>query len=430
MSENTWKYSFGKYLELTFYHLQLQSRAHSCTHDIHREHMRYFSFQNLVVRFDFEEIILFDISGPPMNRKPKFESISKWRQQDADLIKKQVTDYYSSVLDRIQNFTYEIVSASKVGPCKEAMNELSKRAGMEKKLLLQLLHQTLIESSPTNCLSLNQVFKSLQSNVLQWDQDFLAIIRNYLSTDAKEIRRMTAVQIKRMFAEKEPNIDTKVTFLTQPDIPIKNEGTDIDQAGIIDKSKLPILNPDLNGYHFFTSDTHRRMSIDIIHENSSLIFPDLGSSPSVFKSKAVDTLSLQGLNSPSNRIVSFSDNHDESASLDGEITMDACIKIQQLVLDSQSLESKSVPIRPKSIRFEENPAFTQSSLQNFQKMNLSEEDISPEWNTITGVTGQNENEVDLQFESSSEARPTSIMKTITNLWTGNPGNFLPLIYPS
>ena len=63
-------------------------------------------------------------------------------------------------------------------------------------------------------------------------------------------------------------------------------------------------------------------------------------------------------------------------------------------------------------------------------MNLSEEDISPEWNTITGVTGQNENEVDVQFESSSEARPTSIMKTITNLWTGNPGNFLPLIYPS
>jgi hypothetical protein len=70
-------------------------------------------------------------------------------------------------------------------------------------------------------------------------------------------------------------------------------------------------------------------------------------------------------------------------------------------------------------------------MQNLEKMHQSEEEISAEWNTITGVAGENEKEEsDLQFEASSETRPTSIMKTITNLWTGNPGNFLPLVYPS
>ena len=96
MSESTWKYSFGKYLELTFSHSGLQSRTHSCAHDVHRDHMRYFSFRNLAVRFEFEEIVLFEISGPPMNRVPKPESISKWRQQDSEAIKKQVSDYYTS----------------------------------------------------------------------------------------------------------------------------------------------------------------------------------------------------------------------------------------------------------------------------------------------------------------------------------------------
>jgi 1-phosphatidylinositol-3-phosphate 5-kinase len=32
MSENTWKYSFGKYLELTFWSTELHPRAHACPH--------------------------------------------------------------------------------------------------------------------------------------------------------------------------------------------------------------------------------------------------------------------------------------------------------------------------------------------------------------------------------------------------------------
>jgi 1-phosphatidylinositol-3-phosphate 5-kinase len=53
MSEETWKYSFGKYLELTFYHEKQVPRTTSCTHDIHKEHCRFFAFRNKTLRFQF-----------------------------------------------------------------------------------------------------------------------------------------------------------------------------------------------------------------------------------------------------------------------------------------------------------------------------------------------------------------------------------------
>ena len=52
---------------------------------------------------------------------------------------------------------------------------------------------------------------------------------------------------------------------------------------------------------------------------------------------------------------------------------------------------------------------------------------SPWTCTITGVTAELPT-YDPKYEV--QARPTSIMKTITNLWTGNAANFQPLTYPS
>lgn len=321
---------------------------------------------------------------------------------------------------------------------------------MEKKLLLQLLHQTLIESSPTDCLSLNQVFKALHTNVQRWDQDFLVFIRNYLSTDAKEIRRVTAAQLKRIFVDKEPTLDTKVTFIADAAPPSSKHDAgpfDFDNSAL-DKNKLPVLNPELEDYHFFTSDTHRRMSVELMAESVSQAdvnapLPELGSSPSIYttsKGVNIPAMSFHHLDvSNRPRIVSFADTIDENSTSGGGTSQNDAFLKRNSDMDTRSADDSTSRLatvaarstRPKSIRFEEHTAFTPSSMQNLEKMHLSEEEISPEWNTITGVAGQNEKEESgMQFESSSEARPTSIMKTITNLWTGNPGNFLPLAYPS
>ena len=64
----------------------------------------------------------------------------------------------------------------------------------------------------------------------------------------------------------------------------------------------------------------------------------------------------------------------------------------------------------------------------------SDEEYISELNIITGVTAENEPYLDGTDSLNTASNllggeRTSIMKTITNLWTGNPANFLPLEYP-
>lgn len=50
MSHNTWNYSFGKFLELSFYAFLPHSKNAKCGHSIHKNHIRYFYWNDLVMR--------------------------------------------------------------------------------------------------------------------------------------------------------------------------------------------------------------------------------------------------------------------------------------------------------------------------------------------------------------------------------------------
>lgn len=202
MSENSWKYSFGKYLELTFYHTKLGCRPpNDCKHDVLREHTRYFSFRNLAVSFTYTEIDLYEVAGPPMHRVPKSSTIARLKMLDFDLLRKQINDFYNSLESRILNFTYDILSPNKIPLCREIMLDLSSKAVLERKSLITQLYQIMHLTSPTESYSLHGVLKGLQSNVLKWDSEFHQFIRNHLQTDARDLRRITTDQFKRIFTD-------------------------------------------------------------------------------------------------------------------------------------------------------------------------------------------------------------------------------------
>ncbi|KAJ3322288.1 1-phosphatidylinositol-3-phosphate 5-kinase [Boothiomyces sp. JEL0866] len=434
MSEETWKYSFGKYLELTFYHSKVECRATSCSHDIHKDHIRYFSFRNLTIKFEYVKITLFEVSGPPMHRKPKSETITKLRQQDMETIRKHVVEYYDSVIQRIQNFTYEIVAASKLQGCKEAMSELLKKSTAEKKFMLQVLHQTFIASSPTDCLALNSVYKSLQDNVAVWETEFANFIRTHLQSDARDIRRMTAAQIKRIFADKEPN-DRNTIFAVPQDIP----RVEADQDAIqIDR---PILNMSPPKGHdnsvTLSSSIQRQLSPIFMREATPpLSKPKLFASPKVEYSASLPT-SFDDPNPPSHSLTVSDDGFAEYSPASVSILQKAFSYEEEEQEEVKQSDGFMYPrqffpksARPKAIRSDTNGSAPLSAATERQ---LNEdEDAAHEFNTITGVAqGESEKE-DLRIDSTSatDVRPTSIMKTITNLWNGNPANFLPLVYPA
>jgi hypothetical protein len=354
-----------------------------------------------------------------MNRIPNFETIHKFRQLDMETISNQIVAFYDSVLDRIELFTYDIVASHRVPMCRDHMAELSTKAHMEKKFMLQLLHQKLTQSARGDSLNLNSVYKSLLENVTIWDAEFATFIRIHLQADGKnDLRRLTTVQIKRMFVE-----DNRTTIFPGTETAIQQDNSD--NLFSIDKSKLPKL--DVSETHelvreLFTPYIKRRLSLDLL--DCEYRFPNILDSP-ILKSKDVDV------------VESFVLNEENGIPLEPLMTLiDPVEKYPPQSLSSIIEDEEQQAVATDGIMYPHH-FFTRSRpktlfdsttvISTNTDRNISDEDEGiEEFNTITGVAAEPENN---PRRETKEVKSTSLMKTITNIWNGNPANFLPLVYP-
>ncbi|CAG0896870.1 unnamed protein product [Darwinula stevensoni] len=87
LSQDSWSFSFAKYLELHFHGgiYQRQGSLRMCQHSIHKEHKQYFVSGQLVATFEFKPVSLWEISLPSIvleshlslpSRESLLESIS------------------------------------------------------------------------------------------------------------------------------------------------------------------------------------------------------------------------------------------------------------------------------------------------------------------------------------------------------------------
>ncbi|XP_063222322.1 1-phosphatidylinositol 3-phosphate 5-kinase isoform X2 [Bacillus rossius redtenbacheri] len=67
MSDDTWSFSFAKYLELRFHgHMyRRRGRDADCQHSLHHDHYQYFSSKNVVVSFKYSSVVMWEVSLPP-----------------------------------------------------------------------------------------------------------------------------------------------------------------------------------------------------------------------------------------------------------------------------------------------------------------------------------------------------------------------------
>jgi 1-phosphatidylinositol-3-phosphate 5-kinase len=197
MSDCTWKYSFGKYLELSIYQKDLRSRVESCPHSVYHDHIRYFCYKNLAVRFEYQDISLMEISTPSMRLHAKPEILIRLKKEDMDTIRTKIVQYWDSVTERIKNFNYDIVQPDKIEACKQDLKDMSHRVVFEYKQMLELLQRTYVSTSPVDTLSLTSVVVELQEKVMNWEKDFSDVARKYFRP------RLTTRQLKRIFVERE-----------------------------------------------------------------------------------------------------------------------------------------------------------------------------------------------------------------------------------
>ena len=238
MSESSWKYSFGKYLELSFWSRDLRARADVCPHDLHRDHLRYFGFQDTALRFHYDSINLLEIIVPRARVTWKVDNDLRFKNELFAKIEERLSKYMTSVKARIRSIRVDSVIPEKTENCKQEVDSLMKSACDEHQALIQMLQDLYMNSKYYEIIPLNQALRATQEKVAEWDNAFAEFDRNFFPSE-KDIRRLATLQLKKIFLDR----DDSTTSITSTD---ESSAASIPEEVVVEKSntdETPALVP-------------------------------------------------------------------------------------------------------------------------------------------------------------------------------------------
>jgi 1-phosphatidylinositol-3-phosphate 5-kinase len=198
MSENTWNYSFGKFLEIFLYQKGVHCRADICPHDMVRHHVRYFGYMNLAVRFQYDSIELLEVSPPPMRLFILSKVQMDLKEEELRTLRQKINKFYQSIAERNKSFPFDLVDPRKLETCKVELQEMSLEAQGEKKDALQLVQNIYANSDQNDTLSMTWVRRRLFQLVERWDAVYSDFVRYYLQPE-RELKKLTASHLRKMF---------------------------------------------------------------------------------------------------------------------------------------------------------------------------------------------------------------------------------------
>lgn len=238
MSENTWRYSFGKYLELSFWSSKLRARAVTCPHDLHRDHLRYFGFHDIALRLHYDPINLLEIIVPRARVTWKVDNDLRFKNELFAKTEERLNKYMTSVKARIRSIKVDSVVPEKTGSCKQEVDRLLKRACDEHHALVQNLQDLYMNSKHYEIIPLNQALRATQLKVAEWDNAFAEFDRNFFPSE-KDIRRLATLQLKKIFLDR----DESTTSVNSTD---ESSTSSIPEDIVTEKSnadETPVLIP-------------------------------------------------------------------------------------------------------------------------------------------------------------------------------------------
>ncbi|KAI9640365.1 Mitochondrial distribution and morphology protein 12 [Ciborinia camelliae] len=226
MSESTWKYSFGKYLELSFWSSDLHLRAGFCPHDLHRDHLRYFGFRNVAIRIHYDPIDLLEIVVPRTRITWKVDNDLRLKNELFTKIEERWNRFMTSVISRIKGINIDSVAPEKADDCKAEIERLKQRAHEEHTALLRKLQDKYMESKYYEIIPLNRAVRAMQEKVAEWDDAFQNFDGNFFPSE-KDIRRLAAIQLKKMFMDRDESQTSLVSVETNEPL------SDVEEKSIV-----------------------------------------------------------------------------------------------------------------------------------------------------------------------------------------------------
>ncbi|EPY53865.1 1-phosphatidylinositol-3-phosphate 5-kinase Fab1 [Schizosaccharomyces cryophilus OY26] len=262
MSDETWRYSFGKYLEFMFYNDDIKDRFDFCNHSIMHDHVHYFGYVNLAVRFQRDPIEIFELFVPQVMLY--YNPIFVKNQKDCEYfrLKKLIEKCLSSVTTRINQLRTDwVTDPAKLQSCEEEIASYRLTLTNDHNDLYSELDSIYQNTSIIDFLSMNSVLRILQGRMIKWEQRFTDYQRLYLPS-YKEISRLAATQIKKVFLAR--------SVLQQPSDPM--ESLDSAKDLVVPHAENPSLDDDSKEEKKELSHTRSEsaISIDVFKDNESL----------------------------------------------------------------------------------------------------------------------------------------------------------------
>ncbi|PYI05768.1 1-phosphatidylinositol-3-phosphate 5-kinase [Aspergillus sclerotiicarbonarius CBS 121057] len=237
MSESTWKYSFGKYLELSFWSKNLHARAGVCPHDLQRDHLRFFGFKDVAIRIHYDSINLLEIIVPRTRVTWKVDNDLKLRNGVYQRVEYRINRFMVSVKARLKGISVETVIPKLAEECKTQIEHLSKKANEDHVVLVKQLQDKYTNSRYWEVIPLNEVLRSVQEKVVEWDTAFAEFEKNFFPSE-KDIRRLATLQLKKIFLDKE------VIPEDPPTTPIEPDNENAQEPELIRPTRRMTLSPE------------------------------------------------------------------------------------------------------------------------------------------------------------------------------------------
>ncbi|KAL4960135.1 1-phosphatidylinositol-3-phosphate 5-kinase FAB1 [Aspergillus stella-maris] len=222
MSDSTWKYSFGKYLELSFWSKNLHARAGVCPHDLQRDHLRYFGFKDIAIRIQYDAINLLEIIVPRTRVTWKVDKDLTLKNEVYQKNEHRINKFMLSVKARLKAINVESVIPDLAEDCKKEIEHLTRRVNEDHPHLIKQLQERYMNSRYWEVIPLNKVMRSVQEKVVEWDTSFVEFEKSFFPSE-KDIRRLATLQLKKIFLDRDASVTSLSSTDDQPTTPTDPE---------------------------------------------------------------------------------------------------------------------------------------------------------------------------------------------------------------
>lgn len=203
MTDETSLYSIGKFFELCFWGQDAFIRTKNvCSHDFFKNHVRYFAYNDLVIRLELSKIDTYEVVVP----RKKLEFIPhidiNLKIESLNNIKTKTSKFFQSVSKRLNRVKVDTFDKAEAGikRVEELKLKLEEQMQQFEQKYLDIYNST----PPMVHLPLNSVLRDLQELAVEWDIEFNDFEKSFLPTE-NEITKITQFHLRNFLIDKYNN---------------------------------------------------------------------------------------------------------------------------------------------------------------------------------------------------------------------------------